>query len=98
MPELRIPVTDMRRYLPGDFNRLTIRADITACWWQSCKCSRHSVQHLEGSGEAKVCAAIHDELLLLLVKVEDVEKPVEKRLAEKCHESAEAKWLGTSKS
>ena len=27
MPELRIPVTDMRRYLPGDFNRLTTRAN-----------------------------------------------------------------------
>ena len=65
MPELRIPVTDMRRYLPGDFNRLTIRANspVQGAGAAILKCALGTLwQHLEGSEEAKICAAVHDEL------------------------------------
>ena len=48
-------------------------------------------QHLEGSEEAKICAAVHDELILL-VKKEHVEKW--RGLLKNAMESAEAKWLG----
>ena len=64
MPELRIPVTDMRRYLPGDFNRLTIRANspVQGAGAAILKCALGTLwQHLEGSEEAKICAA--DELM-----------------------------------
>ena len=94
MPELRIPVTDMRRYLPGDFNRLTIRANspVQGAGAAILKCALGTLwQHLEGSEEAKICAAVHDELILL-VKKEHVEKW--KDLLKNAMESAEAKWLG----
>ena len=45
----------------------------------------------EGSEEAKICAAVHDELILL-VKKEHVEKW--RGLLKNAMESAEAKWLG----
>ena len=94
MPELRIPVTDMRRYLPGDFNRLTIRANspVQGAGAAILKCALGTLwQHLEGSEEAKICAAVHDELILL-VKKEHVEKW--RGLLKNAMESAEAKWLG----
>ena len=94
MPELRIPVTDMRRYLPGDFNRLTIRANtpVQGAGAAILKCALGTLwQHLENTDEAKLCAAVHDELILL-VREEHVEKW--KGLLKTAMESAEAKWLG----
>ena len=94
MPELRIPVTEMRRFLPGDFNRLTIRANspVQGAGAAILKCALGTLwQHLEDSEEAKLCAAIHDELLML-VREEHVEKW--KNLLKQSMESAEAKWLG----
>ena len=94
MPELRIPVTDMRRYLPGDFNRLTIRANspVQGAGAAILKCALGTLwKHLENTDEAKICAAVHDELILL-VREEHVEKWRE--LLKNAMESAEAKWLG----
>ena len=68
MPELRIPVTEMRRYLPGDFNRLTIRANspVQGAGAAILKCALGTLwKHLENTDEAKICAAVHDELILL---------------------------------
>ena len=94
MPELRIPVTDMRRYLPGDFNRLTIRANspVQGAGAAILKCALGTLwKHLENTDEAKICAAVHDELILL-VREEHVEKW--RGLLKNAMESAEAKWLG----
>ena len=94
MPELRIPVTDMRRYLPGDFNRLTIRANspVQGAGAAILKCALGTLwKHLENTNEAKICAAVHDELILL-VREEHVEKW--RGLLKNAMESAEAKWLG----
>ena len=94
MPDLRIPVTEMRRFLPGDYNRLTIRANtpVQGAGAAVLKCALGTLwQHLQGCDEAKLCAAIHDELLLL-VRAEHVEKW--KGLLKNAMESAEAKWLG----
>jgi DNA polymerase I-like protein with 3'-5' exonuclease and polymerase domains len=46
---------------------------------------------LQGSDEAKLCAAIHDELLLLVRKGQE-EKWMQ--ILKVAMESAEAKWLG----
>ena len=96
MPELRIPVTQMRRFLPGDMNRLTVRANtpVQGSGAAILKCAMGTLwQHLEGSEEALLCAAIHDELLL---QVKDEPEIVEKwkNLLKNAMESAEAKWLG----
>ena len=94
MPELRIPVTEMRRFLPGDFNRLTIRANspVQGAGAAILKCALGTLwQHLENSDEAKLCAAVHDELIML-VREEHVEKW--RNLLKQAMESAEAKWLG----
>ena len=87
MPELRIPVTDMRRYLPGDFNRLDNSERIHRCRVRVLRSSNvRSWDVVEdtwrGSDEAKICAAVHDELLILLVTggaCGKVERAVEKR-------------------
>ena len=94
MPELRIPVTGMRRYLPGNFNRLTIRANspVQGAGAAILKCALGRLwKHLENTDEAKICAAVHDELILL-VREEHVEKW--RGLLKNAMESAEAKWLG----
>ena len=96
MPELRIPVTEMRRYLPGDMNRLTVRANtpVQGSGAAILKCAMGTLwKHLEGSEEALLCAAIHDELIL---QVKNEPETVEKwkNLLKNAMESAEAKWLG----
>ena len=58
------------------------------------KCAMGTLwQHLQGSDEALLCAAIHDELIL---QVKDEPEVVEKwkDLLKNAMESAEAKWLG----
>ena len=85
----------MRRYLIGDMNRLTIRANtpvqgagaailklaLSNLW----RCIRGK-QH-----EVKLCAAIHDELLLL-VKEEHAKRY--SLILKSAMEEAEEKWLG----
>jgi DNA polymerase I-like protein with 3'-5' exonuclease and polymerase domains len=94
MPSIRVPVSNFRRFLPGDMNRLTIRANvpIQGAGAAILKCAIGSLwKHLQGSDEAKLCAAIHDELLLLVRKGKE-EQWME--ILKVAMESAEAKWLG----
>ena len=94
MPELRIPVTEMRRFLPGDFNRLTIRANspVQGAGAAILKCALGTLwQHLRG--RMKRSFALRCMMnLILLVREEHVEKW--KNLLKQAMESAEAKWLG----
>ena len=94
MPELRIPVTQMRRKLFGDMNRLTIRANspVQGAGAAILKCALGTLwTHLQGRDDAKLCGAVHDELLLLVR--EDVQDEW-KHLVKQSMEAAEAKWLG----
>ena len=95
VPTLRVPVSGLRRFLPGDINRLTIRANtpVQGAGAAILKCAIGSLwKHLQGSDEAKLCACIHDEVLLLVRKGQE-EKWME--LLKVAMESAEAKWLGS---
>ena len=94
MASIRVPVTGLRRFLPGDMNRLTVRSNtpIQGAGAAILKCAIGSLwKHLQGSEEAKLCAAIHDELLLLVRKGQEEKWMEVLRVA---MESAEAKWLG----
>ena len=95
VPTLRVPVSGLRRFLPGDINRLTIRANtpVQGAGAAILKCAIGSLwKHLQGSDEAKLCACIHDEVLLLVRKGQE-EKWME--ILKVAMESSEAKWLGT---
>ena len=95
MPEVRIPLSQMRRYLPGELNKLTIRANtpIQGAGAAILKCTLGNLwKYLKGAdAEAKLCAAIHDELLMLVR--EDVADKW-KDILRDVMESAEARWLG----
>jgi DNA polymerase-1 len=94
--EVRIPVTDFRRFLPGDMNRLTVRCNtpIQGAGAAILKCALGGLwPHLLEAGEeiVKLAAVVHDEVVLL------VREGYEKRWAEILKdemERAEAKWLG----
>ena len=92
--QLRIPETGMRRFLPDALNKLTIRANspIQGSGAAILKVALSNLwMYLKGSTEAKLCGAVHDELILL-VREEHVEKW--KDLLKTTMESAEARWLG----
>jgi DNA polymerase-1 len=94
MPSIRVPVSNFRRFLPGDMNRLTIRANfpVQGAGAAILKCAIGSLwKHLQGSDEAKLCACIHDEVLLLVRKGKEEQWMETLKVA---MESAEAKWLG----
>jgi len=96
MAEIRVPVSKMRRFLPGDMNRLTIRANtpIQAAGAAILKCTLGSLwNHLKDvdEDEARLCACVHDEVLLL---VREECGPKWANILRECMESAEAKWLG----
>ena len=95
MVSIHIPKTRMRRWLVGDMNRLTIRANTPvqgagaailklalSNLWSCIKGKEH---------EVKLCAAIHDEVLLL-VKEDCAHKY--SIILKGAMEEAEAKWLG----
>ena len=95
MVGIHIPKTKMRRWLVGDMNRLTIRANTPvqgagaailklalSNMWSCIKGKEH---------EVKLCAAIHDELLLLVK--EDCARKYS-IILKGAMEDAEAKWLG----
>ena len=94
--DLRIPRTEMRRYLIGDMNRLTIRANspVQGAGAAILKTALGTMwSHVkEAENEAKLCAAIHDELLML-VREDCVDKW--SVILKESMEAAEAKWLGT---
>ncbi len=94
--EIRIPGSGMRRFLPGDMNRLTVRCNtpIQGAGAAILKCALGNLwpKVLEaGEQEVKIAACIHDEILLLVR--EDKAQQWALQLKQ-VMESAEAKWLG----
>lgn len=94
LPAIHVPVSRLRRFLPGKINRLTIRANtpVQGAGAAILKCAIGTLwKHLEGSEEAKLCACIHDEVLLLVRKGQETKWMEILKVA---MESAESKWLG----
>ena len=95
-PETRIPVSNMRRFLKGDLNRVTVRCNtpIQGAGAAILKCALGNLwTQVKQAGEDKVriAAAVHDELLLLVKEdIADEWAQILKTTMEK----AEAKWLG----
>jgi len=96
MAEIRIPGSRMRRMLPGDLDRLTIRCNtpVQGAGASILKCALGSLWvhlHKHGPDEAVLAGCVHDEILLLVKEgLEDKWANILKN----CMEQAEAKWLG----
>ena len=95
-PETRIPVSNMRRYLKGDLNRVTVRCNtpIQGAGAAILKCALGSLWPLvkeAGEDTVRIAAAVHDELILLCR--EDVAEEWAEKL-KSTMERAESKWLG----
>lgn len=94
--EVRIPGSHMRRFLPGDMNRLTVRCNtpIQGAGAAILKCALGNLWPLlekAGEEEVRIAACVHDEILLL-VKEEKAQHWADQ--LKRVMESAEAKWLG----
>ena len=95
-PYIRIPVTKMRRFLPGDLNKITVRCNtpiqgagaaiLKKALWELWPLVKEA-----GEDTVRIAAAIHDEILLL-VKDEEAEKWA--AILRKTMEQAESEWLG----
>ena len=95
-PETRIPVSNMRRFLKGDLNRVTVRCNtpIQGAGAAILKCALGNLwTQVKQAGEDKVriAAAVHDELILL---VKEQFADAWARKLKDIMENAEAKWLG----
>lgn len=96
MAEIRIPGTDMRRFLIGDMNRLTTRCNTPiqgagAAILKFALAKLWPLLHKTGESQVRLAAVVHDEVVLLVR--EGLEEEWAKRLSETM-EAAEAKWLG----
>ena len=96
LPEIRVPLSGMRRYLVQDYDKLTIRANypVQGSGAAILKCSLGKLwEHLYAAGEdtVRLCACVHDEIILM---VREPYAETYKTLLKKCMEDAEAKWLG----
>jgi len=94
--EVRIPLSGMRRFLPGDTNRVTVRCNtpVQGSGAAILKCALGKLwPKLRDAGEdtARLAAVVHDEILLLVR--EGLEEGWMSTLQE-AMESAESKWLG----
>ena len=94
--QVRIPLSNMRRFLPGDMNRLTVRCNtpIQGAGAAILKCALGNLwTELDKVGEleAKIAACVHDEILLL-VKEDKADEWAAK--LKRIMEDAEARWLG----
>jgi DNA polymerase-1 len=94
--EVRIPVSQMRRFLPGDTNRVTVRCNtpVQGSGAAILKCALGLLwPELSEAGEDRVrlAAVVHDEILLLVRT--GTEQEWEAKL-QQLMESAESKWLG----
>ena len=94
--ETRIPLSNMRRYLKGDLNRVTVRCNtpIQGAGAAILKCALGNLwTEVKECGEDKVriAAAVHDELILL-VKEQFADAWATK--LKDIMENAESKWLG----
>ena len=94
MPELRIPLSNMRRLLPPHQNKLTVRANspIQGAGAAVLKVALGNLwKQIEGDPNVKIAAAVHDEIILLAREDKAVHYG---QVLKECMESAEAKWLG----
>lgn len=94
MSELRIPVSNMRRFLPPNQNKLTVRANspVQGAGAAVLKVALGSLwTHLGSDPDVKIAAAVHDEIILLAREEKAVHYG---QVLQECMESAEAKWLG----
>lgn len=94
--EVRIPVSGMRRFLPGDMNRVTVRCNtpVQGSGAAILKCALGKLwPKLRDAGEdiVRLAAVVHDEILLLVR--EGLEEEWMSTLQE-AMESAESLWLG----
>ena len=97
LPEIRVPVSGMRRYLVQGYDKLTIRANtpVQGAGAAILKCTLGNLweNYLFSAGEniVRICACVHDEVILM-VKKEYAETYA--HMLKKTMEEAEAKWLG----
>jgi DNA polymerase I-like protein with 3'-5' exonuclease and polymerase domains len=94
--ETRIPLSGMRRYLPGDMNRVTVRCNtpVQGSGAAILKCALGKLWPAlsrASEAEARLAAVIHDEILLL---VKEGEETKWMGILQECMESAESLWLG----
>ena len=94
--EVRIPVSGMRRFLPGDMNRVTVRCNTPvqgagAAVMKSALGKLWLLLAAAGEHAARLSAVVHDEILLLVR--EGTEEQWMSTL-QSVMESAEAEWLG----
>lgn len=96
-PEVRIPVSHMRRFLKGDLNRVTIRCNtpIQGAGAAILKCALGNLWpqvKVAGEDVVRIAAAVHDEILLL-VREEHAEEWA--AILKRTMEDAESRWLGS---
>jgi DNA polymerase I-like protein with 3'-5' exonuclease and polymerase domains len=94
--EVRIPGSELRRYLPGELNRLTTRCNtpIQGAGAAVLKVALADLwPYLRQAGEdtVKLAAVVHDEVVLL---VREGQEEHWAKLLSEVMETAEAKWLG----
>ena len=95
-PEIRIPLSNMRRFLLGDMNRVTVRCNtpVQGAGAAIMKCALGKLwSHLESAGEqaVRLSAVVHDEVLLLVKEGTETQWMT---TLQQVMESAESQWLG----
>jgi DNA polymerase I-like protein with 3'-5' exonuclease and polymerase domains len=93
---IRIPISNFRRFLPGDMNRLTVRANspIQGAGAAVLKVALGNLWPLvrdAGPDEVRIAASLHDEIICL-AREEHAEKW--RAILQETMEAAEALWLG----
>ena len=93
---IRVPRSKMRRFLPGEMNRLTVRANTPvqgagAAILKLTLCGLWEELRKYGEEEAVLCGCVHDEILLLVRKEAG---PKWAKILKQAMEKAESIWLG----
>lgn len=94
--EVRIPVSGMRRFLPGDMNRVTVRCNTPvqgagAAVMKSALGKLWPLLAEAGEDQARLSAVVHDECLLLVREGTEAHWMA---ALQGVMESAESEWLG----
>jgi DNA polymerase I-like protein with 3'-5' exonuclease and polymerase domains len=94
--EVRIPVSGMRRFLPGDMNRVTVRCNtpVQGAGAAVMKAALGKLWPLlaeAGEDAARLSAVVHDEVLLLVREGTEAQWML---ALQGVMEAAEAEWLG----
>ena len=95
-PSIRIPESGMRRFLPGDMNRLTVRCNTPiqgagAAILKRALGKLWDVLSCVEEHEARIAACVHDEILLLVREDRAEHWAAQLKLI---MEEAESRWLG----